>query len=113
MDVVGRDLVAETARAGVQHDDEPARRESERLGELRLEDLVDAWTSRKWFPEPSVPSWRRPRLSRRVADRRGVGAGEATLLLLDGEVGGTSVARLDRPSGAPGQDLVDLAATAA
>src|SRR5213079_2105108 len=80
------------------------------------------WTSRKWFPEPSVPTWLRPRSSAvsdpdAVSDtalERGVGHGvrvrgaQAAALLRRLEIGGPAELARHRPRRAPRQHLLLL-----
>ena len=62
--VVGAHLMAEPARAGVDHDrDLPA--EARTRSPPRSSWISSTTcTSRKWLPEPSVPSWSQPALRR-------------------------------------------------
>ena len=83
LDVIGRDLVAESARAGVQHDDDLPGVSPSALGELRVEQLVDRLDLEEVVPRPERPELAGAALARAVADSAGSASAEPALLLLD------------------------------
>ena len=76
--VVGAHLVAEAARAGVDQHRHLVRAQPERLAAAaRRRSSSTRCSSRKWLPQPSVPSWSAPRARARSETARRVGAAQA------------------------------------
>ena len=101
-DVVGADLMSETARAAVnQHGDlapdEPVHR---RVASSSNTSSTTS-TSRKWLPEPSVPSWSRPRARARWDTALGSARVKAAVRFGDLQVVQSPPSRAPSGSGTP------------
>ncbi len=107
-DVIGRDLVTQPTRARMQHDDDLALFEPERLRACGVEEPVYLLDLEKVVSAPQGAQLTAPALARLRAHEMRIGAGQASVLFLDRKVRRRSAPLLDEPSSPPDEHFVHL-----
>src|SRR5208283_183101 len=104
-DVIGADLVAESARAGVDHDADRVLCQSHLCGRGRVVDAVDGLYFQEVVAGAEAADLTEPAFDGPVADRGRVGALEHATVFASLEVACDTVSLVHREPGATGQHV--------